>query len=419
MISRVKGTQDFLDMRIFNFFLDKTKTYVSKLSFKEIATPLIEHAELFLRTLGNETDVVSKQMYMLATHDDEKLCLRPEGTASIMRAYLEANPTGAPWRVFTYGPMFRYERPQKGRYRQFNQVSMEIINARSVYYDASFIEGLYSFFKKELMLDGFDLYINFLGCRQDRQAFKLILKNFLENKQVCATCTIRTNTNILRIFDCKNSDCQALYVQAPKLTDCLCDGCVVEWVELQKTLDLLGVSYQHVSTLVRGLDYYNKTVFEFTSNHLGSQNAFCSGGRYDGLAQELGSKVELPSIGAAMGVERIIMMLQAQEEKLALKPPADLYVLVPMDPEYNMLMLQIAKKLYEAGVTTELVLDGDTVKAKMRKANTLGATYALIVGSNEYAAQEVVIKNMQTGQEEKIKQEDMVTYLKNFSCTPE
>ncbi len=411
MINRVKGTQDFLDMRLLNFFIDTAKTYLGKLSFKEITTPLIEHAELFLRTLGNETDVVSKQMYMLATHDDEKLCLRPEGTASIMRAYLEAHPTVAPWRVFTYGPMFRYERPQKGRYRQFNQLSMELIHARSVYYDASFIESLYTFFKKQLMLDGFDLYINFLGCKKDRQDFKQILKTFLEHKQLCATCTIRTETNILRIFDCKNNDCQILYVQAPKLTDSLCDSCKTEWLELQAALDALGVAYQHVSTLVRGLDYYNKTVFEFTSNHLGSQNAFCSGGRYDGLAQELGSKVEVPSIGAAMGIERILMILQAQEEKLSLKPLANLYALVPMDPAYNLLMLNIAKELHQSGVTTELLLDGDTVKAKMRKAHTLGAAYTLIVGSNEYAAQEVVLKNMLTGLEERVKQTDILDFI--------
>ena len=411
MINRVKGTQDFLDMRLFNFFLTLAKKYLSEISFKEIATPLIEQADLFLRTLGNETDVVSKQMYMLATHDDEKLCLRPEGTASIMRAYLEARPTTVPWRVFTDGPMFRYERPQKGRYRQFNQLSMELIHARSVYYDASFIDSLYTFFKKHLMLDAFDLYINFLGCPKDRQDFKLILKKFLEDKQLCATCNIRKDTNILRIFDCKNSDCQILYAQAPKLTDCLCDSCKSEWVELQAALDALGVTYQHVPTLVRGLDYYNKTVFEFTSNHLGSQNAFCSGGRYDGLAQELGSKVEVPSIGAAMGVERIIMMLQAQEEKLSLKPLADLYALVPMDPVYNLLMLNIAKQLHESGITTELILDGETVKAKMRKAHTLGAAYTLIVGSNEYAAQEIVVKNMQTGSEERVKQVDIVTVI--------
>ena len=211
IISRVKGTQDLLDLRLFNYFLKITKEHLENYNFKEISTPIIEHAELFLRTLGTETDVVTKQMYMLQTHEahdsnlseSEKICLRPEATASIMRAYLEAHITQVPWKVFTYGPMFRYERPQKGRYRQFHQLSMEIINAPQVSQDAFFIASLDRLFSQRLMLDNYALLINFLGCSQDRVKFKFKLAEFIADKVICDTCNIRKEKNLLRIFDCK------------------------------------------------------------------------------------------------------------------------------------------------------------------------------------------------------------------------
>lgn len=411
MITRVKGTQDHLDLSTYNLFLSLTKKFLRGLSFKEIATPLIEHAELFLRTLGNETDIVTKQMYMLMTNDQEKLCLRPEATASIMRAFLEAQPTTAPWRAFTHGPMFRYERPQKGRYRQFTQLSMEIMQAQSVAYDADFLAQLNMLFKDKLMINNFDLCVNFLGCTQDRTDFKILLQNFLIDKQLCDTCSIRKNSNILRIFDCKNNACQTLYTQAPKIIDTLCSPCSSDWLQLQELLQACSVPYKHVPTLVRGLDYYNKTVFEFTSNHLGSQNAFCSGGRYDGLAQELGSKKEIPALGAAIGIERIVLMIESDNKLSSFKKQEQLFALIPIDQEYRIRIIKLSHLLQNAGLTTELILDGDSIKAKMRKANALGAHYALIIGSEEHASGTIAVKNMITGSEEKIEQNKLISHF--------
>ena len=413
MIPRVKGTQDSLDTSVLTYFLDRTKKYLQENAFSEVITPILEHAELFLRTLGQETDVVSKQMYMVQAGEDERICLRPEGTASVMRAYLEAHAgSNACAKLFTYGPMFRYERPQKGRYRQFSQLSMELVNARSILYDAYFIDLLDKLFSQVLRIPDFSLSLNFLGCSADRVAFKETLKLFLTDKELCATCMIRKEKNILRIFDCKSAQCQSLYAHAPILTDHLCDCCAQQWSQLKDMLTLLSVSYKQVPTLVRGLDYYNKTVFEFTSSHLGSQDAFCSGGRYDGLAQELGAKNEVPAIGAAIGVERMGMILEAIAAGKPLVAPAPRYVFVPLDQEYTAVALELGKQLQGAGLVVDYVFDGDSIKTKMRRANAANAAYTLLIGSDEYAQKVVAVKTMATGAEERIAFSELAMRLK-------
>jgi histidyl-tRNA synthetase len=413
MIPRVKGTQDSLDCSVINYFLEHTKKFLEASAFSEVATPLLEHAELFLRTLGQETDVVSKQMYMVKAGEDERICLRPEGTASVMRAYLEAH-TGlqATAKFFTYGPMFRYERPQKGRYRQFSQLSMELINARSILYDAYFIGLLAQLFKKILQIPDFTLLLNFLGCAADRVSFKAVLREFLVGKELCATCAVRKEKNILRIFDCKNGQCQSYYAQAPLLTNSLCQHCLAEWQELQSLLSAQGVSFTQVPTLVRGLDYYNKTVFEFTSNHLGSQDAFCSGGRYDGLAQELGSKTEVPSLGAAIGVERMCMILETLSAGTSFAKQVNRYLFVPLDAEYAPLVFSFGQKLQDAGLTVDYLFDGDSIKTKMRRANALNATYTLLLGSHEYEQRVFIVKSMATGAEERVPFDQLIERLR-------
>jgi len=331
MISRVKGTQDFLDLTLLNFVLTCVRAHASRHHYTEIATPLIEPTELFTRSLGEFTDVVSKEMFTVAMRDEnEHVCLRPEATASTVRAFVENGVQQAPWKVFTFGPMFRYERPQKGRFRQFHQISFELIGAATVAQDVHLITMLDRLFHEVLTINDYALLINYLGCSADRKQYEHAVRAFLTPaimSKICATCTDRTHKNLLRIFDCKNPACQELYAKAPCTTDVLCSCCALEWQQLQDWLTMLSVSYVHQPRLVRGLDYYSKTVFEFVSNALGAQNAFCAGGRYDQLVRQIGGKQDEPSVGAAIGVERLMLILETIKDRLPLPQQAALHVL--------------------------------------------------------------------------------------------
>jgi histidyl-tRNA synthetase len=416
MIRRVKGTQDFLDLRLFNFVLDTISQHLTRYHFTQIETPIIEHTELFKRSLGQQTDVVSKEMFTIEmrAEDDEGICLRPEATASIARAFVENGVQTTPWKVWTWGPMFRYERPQKGRYRQFHQISMEVIGSQSVAQDVHCIKMLDRYFHEVLHLNNYALLINFLGCADDRVKLKKKLAAFLEKNSaiICATCTERKDKNIMRIFDCKNPDCQKLYEQAPVITEYLCEACAQEWTSVQTNLHFLSVSYVHKPTLVRGLDYYNKTVFEFVSNDLGAQNTFCGGGRYDHLVKDLGASQDQPSIGAAIGLERLILMLDLYKDRIALPQLPALHVIIPMASEQQALSLILADVLQAEDLCVEVLLEGDSVKSMMRKANKLGAAYCLILGSDEQATKTVTVKNMITGEEHRMPQVDVVKFLK-------
>ncbi|EKD48451.1 MAG: histidyl-tRNA synthetase, partial [uncultured bacterium] len=280
MIPRVKGTQDFLDKKLFQYILDEFHEHVSLYHFTQIATPIIEHVELFKRTLGVFTDVVSKEMFLIQSADTkDAMCLRPEATAPTMRAFLDAHPD-TPWKVYSHGPMFRYERPQKGRYRQFHQINMEVIGSSSISQDALLITMLDRFFQEKLHIESAALQINFLGSYEDRARYAQLVKAFVDNVSgICDTCMVRKDKNILRIFDCKNPICQSIYEAAPIMIDHLSPESQKEWDQIQNELSLLSVTFSINPRLVRGLDYYNKTVFEFVSGQLGAQNAFCGGGR--------------------------------------------------------------------------------------------------------------------------------------------
>ncbi len=421
MITRVKGTQDFLDLRQFNFIIQTIKQHLELHHFHEIATPIIEPTELFKRSLGNETDVVSKEMYILANtafsssetteqEQGESICLRPEATASTMRAFLQGNVTTTPWKAFLWGPMFRRERPQKGRFRQFHQFNLELIGVNSVAQDAATIAMLDRLFTQKFALKDYALAINYMGCAEDRANFKVALLKFLEQHSatICSTCMVRKESNTLRIFDCKSGTCQNLYQSAPKITDHLCQTCAADWTTLKNLLEELSVPYSIVSTLVRGLDYYEKTVFEFISGNLGAQNTFCGGGRYNHLATALGAKEDQPSIGAAIGVERLMLLT----EQLPLPELPRLHVVIPFDAEQHALALHVADLLQAHNLCTEVLLEAGSLKHKMRHANKYGAKYVILIGSDEQAAGTVVLKDMMTGTEKKIAQRDLVTELK-------
>ena len=413
---RVKGTHDWVDLTHFNMVIDQAKRYFSLYNFQEIATPLIEPVELFQRSLGSATDIISKEMFLITPRNqDDQICLRPEGTASVVRAFIENNIQTLPWKVFTWGPMFRYERPQKGRCRQFHQISMEIVGAQSIAHDAQLIMMLDRYFHEQLTLNNYALVLNFLGCAQDRVQYKERLQAFLhtlDEQALCAQCVERQHKNILRIFDCKNESCQQLYTKAPHTADFLCITCDQEWTQLKHELEQLSVSFAYRPTLVRGLDYYTKTVFEFVSNDLGAQNAFCGGGRYDHLVKELGGKQDLPSLGAAIGIERVLIALQARQDTAFAGQRAPLHVIIPLSKEQKSLALMLADMLRAHNLTVDVLLDDDSLKSMMRQANKMGALYALLIGSEEQEHGSVTIKHMVTGKEERVPQITAAEYLK-------
>lgn len=415
MFKKIKGTQDFLDLTLFNFIIDQAKKHLNTYNFTEIATPIIEPLDMYKRSTGQETEVVSKQMFKIASQrEDEEICLRPEATPSAIRAFIENSVDTTPWKVFTWGPMFRYERPQKGRYRQFHQISVETVGSNSVSQDAHFIKMLDRFFGEKLGLESYVLIINYLGCAQDRKNFQEKLRDFLDGKveQICQECKNRKETNILRVFDCKNPDCQAIYKEAPVITDFLCKDCSGEWEVLKEQLLLLSVTYSVDSRLVRGLDYYSKTVFEFVSQNLGAQSSFCGGGRYDSLVSQLGGKVDQPSVGAGIGIERVLILLEQMQDKLVLPQKPALNLILPMDKAQHALALLLADNLQNAGLCVDVFLECDSVKSMMRKANKMGAKYALILGDQELQDKTVSIKNMITGESQVVSQVDAVKYIK-------
>lgn len=417
MFSKVKGTQDWLDMGLVQGVLAKVHTYLALHNFSEIATPLLEYATLFERSLGNETDVVSKQMFFIAPHkeesDKDRLCLRPEATAGIMRAYLEnQHELPNPWKVYTVGPMFRYERPQKGRFRQLHQISLEAIGVASLEYDALFISMIAHLFEEILGLSAFVLHINYLGDVQDRELYKKALREFLDGKDICATCLHRKETNVLRALDCKVEMCKKIYEDAPEITAYFSQATQEEWKALQNNLHILGVTFVHNPFLVRGLDYYNKTVFEFVGTALGAQNALCGGGRYDGLSQELGSKEPIPSIGVGIGIERLLLLCQEHADALTAKKPA-LHVIIPFDQAQHTLSLLMASSLTKHGICADVSLESTSVKNKMKKANKQGAAYVILIGQDEMEKNYVTIKHMITGAEEKVEQGKLLHYLQS------
>lgn len=418
MVSRVKGTHDFLDLRIFNFVTLVIQQQMRIYHFKQIDTPILEHTELFKRSLGLQTDVVSKEMFLVGNQaEPDSLCLRPEATAAIMRAYLEhEQELVTPWKVFSIGPMFRYERPQKGRFRQFNQATFEVIGSANVAQDVQLIKMLERMFQEKFKLDTYALTINFLGCAEDRARFRKKLYDFVNSVQdkLCENCLIRKEHNLLRVFDCKEESCQFQYRSAPHIADNLCAECEREWQCVQEELTILSISYSYSPRLVRGLDYYDKTVFEFSSANLGAQTAFCGGGRYNRLASQIGASHDLPSVGASMGIERLMLLLEPVINQLPLEQEPPLNIIIPMGVEQHSLALVLADELQAQSVCIDVFVDNESMKTKMKRANKMGASTVLIIGSDEQAQRKVMVKKMVTGTEELVDQSAVAAYLKKI-----
>lgn len=414
MIARVTGTEDLLDLKLLNFFTKTTKTHFENFNFSQIQTPILEYTQLFVHSLGAETDVVSKEMYVFAQDQEKSVCLRPEFTASTIRACFENRIERFPWKVFSYGPVFRRERPQKGRLRQFHQFNVEIIGAESLMHDAHLIKTLDTLFSKLLKITSYTIKLNFLGCIDDRRTHKKSLLDFLERniEIICETCTKRKDSNTLRVLDCKSESCQKLYLNAPFITQHLCQSCSNQWDELQANLQLLGVNFIIDKMLVRGLDYYQKTVFEFSSNQLGSQAAFCGGGRYL-LGKEVGATNDYSSIGVGIGIERVLMLLEQIKDTLQLSTEPRLHVIIPMTKKEDSLGLLLAHELRKENLACDIIFDKASATNMMKKANKMLAKWVLLIGETEVQNNTIMLKNMLTGDSTPVKQCDLVRILKN------
>lgn len=399
----LKGTKDILpqDINMWHFIEKKADEIFSHYGFKEIRTPIIEVTELFSRGVGDTTDIVNKEMYTFEK-SDRSITLRPENTAGVVRAYIENGMSrlSAPVKLWYKGPMFRYERPQAGRQRQFHQVGVEMFGVKQPAADAEVILMATNFLKS-LGLNDLEVEINSLGCPKCREEFKNKLKTVLKPyfNELCEDCQNRYEKNPLRLLDCKVEDCKKIFekpeIQAVINSDFICEECANHYSDVKMYLDKLGVKYCENKLLVRGLDYYNRTVFEIKSNNLGSQNAVCGGGRYDGLVGQLGGE-PTPAIGFAMGMERLISLIPKKEpEKL------DGYIISSSTAE----AFALAEELRQNGLNVEIDLACKKFSKQIEKAAKV-AKYAFILGEDEIANNQVSVKNLEKGTQTTVNRED-------------
>lgn len=406
---KIKGTEDVLpkDSYRWQFVEDVMRKESAAYGFKEIRTPVFEHTELFARGVGQTTDVVQKEMYTFDTKGGESVTLRPEGTAGAARAVLEHGLVNdsLPIKASYFVSCYRYEKPQAGRLREFHQFGLECYGTQSPAADAELICAAQSIFDR-LGIKQLRLEINSIGCPTCRAEYHKALKEYFYGykDELCETCNSRLEKNPMRILDCKSPICSKIAQGAPKITDYLCDECKEHFASVQKYLDAAGVEYTVNPTIVRGLDYYTKTVFEFVTDFIGAQGTVCGGGRYDGLIEELGGK-HLPSLGFAMGIERLLMLMDKQGIEIPKPSTCDLYVAV-MGESASLKSFEIIKAVRSCGLIAETDIVGRGLRAQMKYADKIGAKFSMVLGDNEIEQGKAVIKNMSSGEQTEIVLDD-------------
>jgi histidyl-tRNA synthetase len=398
VIRAVKGTRDILppSSAVWNHVESVAREVFRTYNYQEIRTPIFEETQLFARGVGAETDIVSKEMYTFDDHGDS-LTLRPENTASVIRAYIEHRLDQLPGvqKLYYIGPMFRRERPQKGRYRQFSQIGAEAIGSDSPVTDAEVIEMVAEVLAR-CGLAGFEILVNSVGCPNCRPGFVALLRERASAlaPQLCGDCQRRATTNPLRVLDCKVAADQPAIDTLPSILDHLCQECATHFARVRELLDDRSIAYAVKPRLVRGLDYYMRTTFEFVHGALGAQNSVLGGGRYDGLAEDLGSKIHSPGIGFSIGEDRLVMSLE-EAAPTAHRHTLDLYI-APMGPAAVRHSAALAHQLRRRGACVELGPDAK-LKRSMEVANKLGARSVLLVGDNEINAGVYALKDMSSG----------------------
>ena len=416
MIQKPKGTKDLLPSESYKWQYVEQEVFkiFENYGFKEIRIPMFEYTELFQRSVGETTDVVQKEMYTFLDKGDRSITLRPEGTAGVVRAYLEngMESLGSPLKMCYNLSLYRYENVQKGRYREFHQLGAEIFGSNNYMADVEIISLGNEIFKK-LNIPNVKLYINSIGCPKCRKEYQTKLKEFLQANinEYCDTCKTRFEKNPMRILDCKEKKCKQLNIGAPRIIDFLCEECKEHFENLKSSLDIIGIKYEVDSSIVRGLDYYTKTVFEFVDEEEGY--TLLGGGRYDGLVTELGGK-ETPAIGFGLGVERLMETFYKYNiDKIStLKRKPDLYI-IAQDEKTRNLALIIARALREQGIYVEQDINGRSFGTQFKQANKQEAKFALPIGQDEIETGKAKLKNMETGIEKEIEIKEIDSWI-NF-----
>jgi histidyl-tRNA synthetase len=405
-----RGTADILpeEQAYWRYIEEKAMSICRQYGFSMISTPAFEDAGLFTRSVGEGTDIVNKEMYVFKDRSDNELALRPEGTASVCRSYLEHGMDNLPQpvKLFYFADIFRYERPQAGRYRQHHQFGCEAIGEASPMLDAEIIHMALAFFKS-LGLTNYSLQLNSIGCKKCRPAYLERLQEYYTplKDQLCSDCQTRLDKNPLRLLDCKKATCQVAANESPKSLDYLCEECGQHWESLKKYLAALGIEFILNHRLVRGLDYYTKTVFEIQPYEGGSQSALGGGGRYDDLIGMLGGK-PTPAIGFATGLERIVLNLKGQSIEVPHNNKPALFIAC-MGEEAKTAAIKIAADLREAGIAVIVSAGERSLKAQLRHANAVGAVSAAIIGDDEVKSGTVMLRNMETGEQQEVPPEEL------------
>lgn len=407
----LKGFKDILpdEVVIWQQVEQKARDIFQRFGFEEIKVPILEKTELFARSIGEATDIVEKEMYTFTDRNGESLTMRPEGTAPVLRAFIEhalhlRRPLS---RLYTIGPMFRHERPQKGRLRQFHQLSVEALGADHPRLDAEVIAMAW-LLTVELELQ-VSLELNSLGCPECRPGYRERLLQFLEARrdQLCDDCKRRTVSNPLRVLDCKSANCRRINAEAPSILDSLCEPCAQHLGAVRRDLDALEIPYRLNPFMVRGLDYYNRTTFELLTDALGAQGAVGAGGRYDGLIKQLGGQ-DLPGIGFAMGIERLVLLMQEQQQAVPAAPELFVACLGELAAAYGFTLLHRCRC---RGVRAVMDVQSRSLKSQMKQADRLGARHVLILGEDELNQGQAVLRDMNDKTEQSVVLQDDLSAL--------
>ncbi len=422
LIKAPRGTNDILPPETNKWaYLEALLRRLSNTyNFQEIRTPIFEYTELFTRTVGETTDIVQKEMYTFEDKGGRLLTLRPEGTAPVVRAFLEhgLDSKALPAKLFYLGPMFRYEKPQAGRYRQFMQYGVEILGSPSPYSDVEVIQMGVKI-AEELGLLGTTLFINTIGCPECRKEYREDLVEYLKDQisDLCPDCRSRIDTNPLRVLDCKNPECRKVTQDAPSVHDYLCDECEAHWETLKTILTSLGMEYTVDPTLVRGLDYYTRTVFEIKWPPLGAQDTIVGGGRYDGLAEQLGGS-HIPGVGFALGMERLLLASDKGEKPIDATCPIDCFIVVAVgeDDGFSDDMyirgFQLLQDLRSSGISCDFDPLRRSMRAQMKHADRAGAQYTIIFGEEEFRNSAVSVRSMKHGWQKQIALDHVLGFVK-------
>jgi len=417
MIHTPRGVEDILPYQSPKYqWMEKEASSLFHLyGYEEIRVPTFENAELFLRSVGKETDV-GKQMYIFNDKKGRSLSLRPEATASVARAYIQHRlyEKRGDWRVYYIGPMFRYERPQAGRLREFRQIGVEVLGEAAPQLDVEIIEMVCQFFKR-LGLANFNVQLNSIGCKKCRPEYEKILKEYLKRNMgsLCSVCQKRYEYNILRILDCKEEGCQKVIEKAPLLRDHLCESCQIHFERVKMGLEDIGIKFNLNPHLVRGLDYYTRTTFEISIPSLEAQNAICGGGRYDDLVEELGGP-STPGIGFSIGVERLLVALEKEGMEFFPKNSPAIYV-ITVGEESQKMGYYLVNLLRSKGIKAFMSFSRNSLSSQLRLANRKEVRWAIIIGEEEVNKEKLILKDMESGKQREIEWKKLEEFSQNLN----